>query len=388
MNLLLISEIYLPTVSGVASSTDSIGRFMAERGHHVYLVCPRPMAPYDAHPPRGMEIIYTPRLRDPILVNKPMTFFPLGVFEIWHTIATKKIDVVHIQEPGALGITALLLAKLYRIPVVGAMHFSMEQVIRMTPKAMQFLSVPFMTSYVRVVYPQYTAIMMPTKTVTKDLAALIGHPERIHAISNGVDTGIYTPHVGSYALLRKKYHLNEKQTYYLYLGRLDADKNIDTILRALQHTAKNIHLIIAGVGTEKRSLENLAKALSVSERIMWVDQVSLEEIVDLYHLSDGFIIMSTVETQSIVALQAVACGLPLIVADAGALPELVRDEENGYILPSFDDEKLAEKMTYLSTHPEVRQAMGKESRKLSLMHQKSRVLKTLEALYISLVKEP
>lgn len=381
MNVLLISEIYLPTVSGVASSTDSIARFMAQRGHHVYLICPRPMAPYDAHPPKGMDIIYTPRLRDPILVNKPMTFFPLGLFEIWRTIATKKIDVVHIQEPGALGITTLLLAKLYRLPIVGAMHFSMEQVIRMTPKAVQFLSVPFMTLYVRMVYPQYTAIMMPTKTVTKDLAALIGHPERIHAISNGVDTTVYTSHTGSYAGLRKKYHLSEKQIYYLYLGRLDADKNIDTTLRALQHTSKDIHLIIAGVGTERKSLEDLAKTLSVSERIIWVEQVPLAEILDLYHLSDGFIIMSTVETQSIVALQAIACGLSLIVADAGALPELVRDGESGYVLPSFDDKKLAEKMIFLATHPDVRRSMGKASRELSLAHQKPTVLKKLEMLY-------
>ncbi len=386
MNILFISEIYLPTVSGVATSTDSIVRFMASRGHHVYLICPRPMAPYEAPPLPGLEIIYTPRLRDPILVNKPMTVIPLGLWEIWRTIATRNIDVVHIQEPGSLGIMTLLIAKLYRLPIVGAMHFSMEQVIRMTPVFMRPLSMPLMTLYVRMVYPHYTAIMMPTKTVTKDLSALIGHPERIHAVSNGVDTTLYVPQNGPYTALRKKYGLHPTQTYYLYLGRLDTDKNIETIVRALASTPQDIHLIIAGVGTQKQPLEALAASRSVSDRIVWIAQVSIAEILDLYHLSDGFIIMSVVETQSIVALQAIACGLPLIAADAGALPELVRDGKNGYILPPYDAHLLAEKMVYLSTHAAIRAKMGTESRKLSLAHHKPKVLHTLELLYQSVVR--
>lgn len=345
---------------------------MASRGHHVYLICPRPMVPYIAPPQKGLDMIYTPRLRDPYLINKPMTVIPLGLWEIWRTIATKKIDVVHIQEPGSLGIMALILSKFYRLPIVGAMHFSMEQVIRMTPWFMKPLSAPFMTWYIRLIYPCYTAIMMPTKTVVKDLVAMIGHADRIHAISNGVDTALYAP---QFSTDRRKY------VSYLYLGRLDTDKNIETIIRALALTNADIRIIIAGIGTQRNYLENLATELSVSTRITWVDQVSLQKILDLYHLCDGFIIMSTVETQSIVALQAIACGLPLIVANAGALPELVRDGRNGYVLPPFDEKALAEKMMYLARHPEERRQMGKESRKLSMTHHKPTVLKKLEQLY-------
>lgn len=385
MNLLLISEVNLPTVSGVATSTDSIARFIASRGHHVYLVCPRPLIPYVSPPQKGLELIYTPSFPDPFFVGKPMAIIPLGLWEIWHTMRTHHIDIVHIQEPGSLGIMALILSKIYHLPVVGAMHFSMEQIVRITSDVFRPISEPFMKAYIRLVYPNYTAIMMPTKTVIKELSAFIGHAERMHAVSNGVDTTIYHPLQGSYVLLRKKYGLHPTDTYFIYIGRFDADKNVETILKAMPLLSSGIHLILTGVGKQKENLVQLAKSLKIMDRITWVDQVSRNEIIDLYQLSDGFVIMSPVETQSIVALQAISCGLPIIAANAGALPELVHDGKNGYLLPTFDENKLAEKMTYLSEHPEVRGSMSKESRKMSMKHEKKVVLSALEKLYTSII---
>lgn len=385
MNILFVSEIYLPTVSGVASSTDSITRFMAKRGHTVYLVVPRPMVSYIPEKQTGLHIIFAPRLRDLMYKDKPMTIFPLGFYEIWSVFKNHHIDVVHIQEPGALGIAALILSKMYKIPVVGAMHFSMEQILRMASPLVRPLSVPAMTLYIRLVYPRYTAIMMPTVTVTKDLARLIGHPERIHAVSNGIETNIYTPRNGSTGALRKKYTLDSNATYYIYIGRLDPDKNIETILRALAKTPQAIRLIIAGLGAEKVALKELAVSLRITDRITWFDKIPMGQIIELYQLSDAFIITSPVETQSIVTLQAIACGLPVIAAKAGALPELVHDGENGYLVPTYDVQVISQKMEYLATHPAIREAMGKKSRTISLAHEKSRVLLKLEHLYREVV---
>lgn len=381
MNILLVSEVYLPTVSGVASSSDSIARFMAGEGHHVTVVCPKSVVAYDPPKQDNLAFVYTPTFRDPFFVDKSMAVFPMGLWELWRVIATRHIDIVHIQEPGTLGVTALLLTKLYRLPTVGAMHFSMEQINRIVYPFLRPFSAAFMRVYIRLIYPQYTAIMMPTETVTKDLAAMIGHKEKIHAVSNGVDTTVYVPRKGSYARLRSTYTLDPTAIYALYLGRLDADKNIETILRAFAKTPKTLRLILAGVGKQQVSLEKLATDLKLQSRITWIKNLSQQHIIELYQLSDMFVIMSPVETQSIVTLQAIACGLPVIAANAGALPELVRDGESGYLLPTFDENLLAEKMTYLATYKDVRMGMGTKSRELSLAHHKPTVLKKLEELY-------
>ncbi len=385
MNILLVSDVYLPTVSGVASSTDSIARFMATSGHHVILVCPKPLIPFSPEITKGLEIVYTPPHPDNLFVNKSMTLFPLGFPVMWSVLRTKNVDIVHIQEPGSLGITALILAKLFRKRVVGAQHFSWAQVERVAPWYVRWISVPFMKLYVSLIYKTYDAIMVPTRTAAKDLIALIGHADRIHPVSNGVDTTLYTPRTNALTTIRKQYKL-PMVPLFLYIGRLDADKNIETILRAFAKVKIPAHLVIAGVGRQKEPLEALATTLEIMDRMTWFGEVRSQTIIDLYQLADVFVIMSPVETQSIVALQALACGLPLIAANAGALPELV-DGKNGFLVDTNDVLTLAGCMERLASDAKLRETMGKQSRTIGLRHHKPLVLKQLESLYKNVVRQ-
>lgn len=380
MNILLVSDAYLPTVSGVASSTDSIARYMAKEGHVVDLVCPKPLTAYEAPPQQGLTIWYTPSASDSLFVNKAYTPFPLGFSALWHCFRSKRYDVVHIQEPGSLGITALILAKLFRVPTVGARHFSWLQIERIVPAWLRFASVPLMKIYVFIIYHAYTAIMVPTKTAGKELEELIGLKKRIHAISNGVETNEYVPVTGNTASLRKRNKIPDKGTVFLYIGRLDKDKNVETIFRAAAQCSVPVHLVIVGVGTEKERLIALGKELDLSSRITWFEETTKSKIIELYQSADVFVIMSPVETQSIVALQAISCGLPLIAANAGALPELVNDK-NGFLIKTYDIEALTAVMDTLATDKTLQKSMGKESRKLAMNHHKPLVLHELESLF-------
>lgn len=383
MNILLVSDVYLPTVSGVATSTDSIARFMASQGHQVTLVCPRPLVPFVMPEVPGLAIVYTPGVSDALFVNKSMTPFPLGFGPLWRVLRSKKIDVIHVQEPGSLGVTALFLAKLFRVPVVGAQHFSWTQVEKVAPPLLRWISVPFMKFYVRLIYAGFAAIMVPTKTASRDLSAIIGRESKIHPISNGVDTELYVPRKTSLSSLRAKYKLPAGGSVFLYIGRLDADKNIETILRSLPQIKNQAHMVIAGVGKQKEHLLDLARELHITN-ITWVGEVQKQTIIDLYQLADAFVIMSPVETQSIVALQALSCGLPLVAANAGALPELV-DGTNGFLVSTNDDKTLAANLDRLATSPALRKKMGQRSRIIGLTHHKPRVLAKLEALYRQVV---
>lgn len=376
MNILLVSEVYLPTVSGVATSTDSIARFMASRGHTVHLVCPKPLVSYNPAKVQGLTISYVKSWEDRVFVGKPMTIFPIGFLTLRNIIRNTHIDIMHIQEPGALGISAIVLSKVYRIPTVGAMHFSLIQITLIVPKIFRLFAAPFMRLYIQIIYPLYTAIMVPTESLKNDAKSIVPHTP-MHAISNGVDTNLYTP---------KKNVKKRKKTSFLYLGRLDSDKNIETILNAYVKCSPSIALVLAGVGKQEKLLQQQANELGINAKIRWIHELNQEAIIKLYQDSDCFVIMSPVETQSIVALQALACGLPVIAANAGALPELVQDRKNGYVLDTYDSESLAKKMQYLADHPDVRKKMGIASRKISLTHHKPTVLKKLEALYQSLCR--
>jgi len=210
MNILLVSDVYLPTVSGVATSTDSIVRFMVSQGHQVTLVCPRPLVSFVAPRVSGLTIVYTPGMGDALFVNKSMTPFPLGFPTLWRILRMQKIDVMHIQEPGSLGVTALLLSKFFRVPVVGAQHFSWIQIEKVAPPLLRWISVPFMKWYVRIIYGGFAAIMVPTKTASRDLSAIIGRENQIYPISNGVDTFIISQMIAAtISMCREKCHFRD-----------------------------------------------------------------------------------------------------------------------------------------------------------------------------------
>jgi glycosyltransferase involved in cell wall biosynthesis len=102
---------------------------------------------------------------------------------------------------------------------------------------------------------------------------------------------------------------------------------------------------------------------------------------DIYHAADVFSIMSPYEGQSIVTLQAVATGLPVIGANAGALPELIHDNQNGFLVATYDYKDLAKRMNELAGSVSLRKKFGEESRKISLEHDKPKVLHKLEVIF-------
>lgn len=382
MNILLTTETYLPYITGVSISTDNIARFMLSRGHKVTLICPKPIVRKKTEFPEGLSIIYIPSLPFSLYNNNATGIFPFTLSIIEKTIRTKKFDIVHIQEPGVVGLSALLLAKKYKIPVVGALHFIPEQIDRVLGGSFEKVLTPIFNIFIRYVYNKYDAIMTPS-IFFADYLRKTGVTKPINVISNGVDTNLYKPQKLDLNT-RAKYGFSQNDIVFFFLGRLDRDKNVETLVRAMPKTNKNVKLVVVGKGTESKFLHELAHKLNVEAKIVWTPYVTDSEMLDLYSAVDVFSIMSPYEGQSIVTLQAVASGLPVIAADAGALPELVENNSNGYLVNTYDAETLSEKMNILAASNNLRQMFGTESRKISLKHERSLALRKLESIYIML----
>jgi len=379
MKILLVTETYLPYISGVASSTDSIARYMASKGHKVVIANPNPVTKGNVELPKNVRLAFVPSIPDLLYKGKAMAIFPLTFFNLNKAFRENKFDVVHIQEPGGLGLTALILAKIYKIPTVGALHFIPEQIDRVFSGSLETIFAPTINSYVRTIYNQYDQIMAPSHHFANFLKNL-GVTKPINVISNGVNTKIYHPSDKNITL-RKKYNIPLDSTVFFFLGRLDGDKNVGTLVRAMPYVKDNVHLLVVGKGKDKNSLHLLAKKLKVEAKITWIDYITDDEMVDIYHAADAFSIMSPFEGQSIVTLQAVASGLPLICARAGALPELCLDGKNAYLVDTYDFKTLAVRMNELAKDTKLRDRFGKISREISLTHEKTKVLHQLEVLY-------
>jgi len=373
MNILLVTETYLPFIAGVSSSSDSIARFLVNRNHTVTVLSPKPVISGEVPPLTGLTFVTTPSIQDPVYKGKPMTIFPFGFPVIFRLLKQSRFDIVHIQEPGSLGFSALIAAKMLHVPTVGALHFTPDQVARMMTGRSNRVIRMMMERYIRSIYSAYNAIMVPTQTFV-DYLQTIGVRTRTQVVSNGVNTDVYTPP-------QKQIPVRKGKMTVLYIGRLDKDKNVATLVEAMQYADSGITLVIAGTGKDKQALMERANSLHVNQKIVWKGAITEDQMITLYRKVDCFTIMAEFEIQSIVTLQALASGLPVLGARAGALPELIHDGQNGYTLEAHDAKGLAEKMNDLLRHPEIRVRMGKASRVLSLAHHKPTVLARLEALY-------
>jgi glycosyltransferase involved in cell wall biosynthesis len=382
MNILLVTETHLPFISGVSTSTDSIAKYMVSRGHKVTIFCPEPVLKKPVPEFPGLRICCSPSVPDLFYRGKPWTIFPLAILPLRRLIKKNKFDVIHIQEPGSVGLSALILSKIYKIPTVGALHFTPEQIGRMIPGKPEKLVKPFIELYIKFIYNLYTAIMVPTATFSKFLK-MVGVAKPVVVVSNGVDTNRFSPGPKNFSL-RKKYHISDDDVVFFFLGRLDRDKNVATLVKAIPYTHKQIKLLIVGSGKIEDYLHKLAADLNVNNKIIWITHIDEEDMPGFYHMADCFSIMSPYEVQSIVTLQAIASGLPVIAANTGALPELVNNFQNGYLVDVYDYKTLAKRMDILAREPKMRDNFSKTSRQMSLKHNKSTVLLKLEDLYLSL----
>lgn len=379
MNILLVTETYLPYITGVSISTDSIGHYMASKGHKVTIVCPTPLVKGEKKESKNLKVIYVPSLPFHWYNLNATGIFPLTYIKMKELFKTNHFDVVHIQEPGVVGLSALKMARKHNIPTVGALHFIPEQIDRVIWGTVEPVLTPLINVFIKLVYQKYDQIMTPSHFFAGALEK-INVTKPINVISNGVSTAKFKP--GPLNLkLRKKLGFDKNDIVFFFLGRVDRDKNVETLVRAIPLTDSNVKLLVVGKGTEKTQLQSLSSSHKVSDKIVWVDYITDSEMVDYYHAVNAFAIMSPYEGQSIVTLQALAVGIPVIAANAGALPEICHDGENGYLVKTYDHKTLANKMNSIARNDTLRKKFGKASRAIGLLHDKPTVLHSLELLY-------
>ena len=165
---------------------------------------------------------------------------------------------------------------------------------------------------------------------------------------------------------------------------MTAEKQVDVILRALAKLdpALDVKLDLVGQGDQEHALQALAAELGVQDRVAFHGLSTDAHLRATLTRGSVFAIASIAELQSIATMEAMASGLPIVAANAVALPHLVHDGENGYLFEPGDADDLAAKLTtVLTAAPEERLRLQRASLEGVLVHDINRTLDTFEALY-------
>jgi glycosyltransferase involved in cell wall biosynthesis len=214
------------------------------------------------------------------------------------------------------------------------------------------------------------------------LAEASGVPGPVLPISCGMDLTRFR--AGRSATeFRLRYGVPDRPTIG-FVGRLDQEKNLDVVVRALalvRARVPDVQLMLVGTGDRRRKLEAQAGRLGVAGALVCTGFVADADLPAAYAATDVFVNAGTAELQSLVTLEAMASGVPVVGADASALPHLVRHGDNGFLFPPGDATALATTVTTLLTDPERARAMGVRGRELAGGHDQARTVGAFEQLY-------
>jgi glycosyltransferase involved in cell wall biosynthesis len=176
----------------------------------------------------------------------------------------------------------------------------------------------------------------------------------------------------------------------LFVGRLDAEKNIHELLEASAALPAELdaRVELIGDGSERARLESLATELGIRDRVDFRGFVTDEDLVRAYTTCDVFCMPGTAELQSLATMEAMAAGRPVVAADAMALPHLVRPGRNGWLYQPGDVPGLAKLLAAVLSDEDTRAEMGRASLELIAAHDIENTLVTFERLYHQITGDP
>jgi glycosyltransferase involved in cell wall biosynthesis len=168
---------------------------------------------------------------------------------------------------------------------------------------------------------------------------------------------------------------------------LSQEKRIDVLIDAAAKMTQDAHIAIASMGPAEADLRAKVEELNLMDKVSFLGFIHNRDLAPLYRLADVFAIPSEAELQSLATMEAMACGLPVVAADAYALPELVHHTENGFLFQRSNSDEMAQYLDILVKDTEMRRQMGSKSLEIIARHDRAQILDQWEALYQRLSNE-
>ncbi len=358
MKVALFTDSYLPTVDGVVTSVLATRRQLEADGHEVVVFAPEdPRRRVKREPNtifvRAHELRHYPGYRFAMLPGREVD-----------RVKELGIDVIHIHGVGTVGIKGLWASWQAKIPSVQTFHTMIQDTL-------PFYS-PFginmhvldrgLRLYLRVFLRKSTGVVVPSRAILDEILELSPAARIADVIPTGVDPDRFSPAVSGRSV-RTKWGLNGDDVI-LHVGRMAAEKNLATIIRAfpqIQESRPDAKLLVVGSGPYLERYYDLVRHMELSGDVIFTGFVPDADLPKYYAAADAFAIASKFETQGIVILEALAAGCPVAGANYRAIPEFVHEGQNGHLFDPSDVDGCADAVVQCLERREALRAPARES---------------------------
>lgn len=343
MNILMMTNTYLPHVGGVANSVDLYTQQSRKLGHHVIIVSPH----FEGDSKDEIDVIRIPAIQQ-VKGSEFSLILPIpGLLDT--RLKDFKPDIVHAHHPFFIGSVAVRIASKFNVPLIFTQHTMYEHYTHYGPNIprMKVFVVNLTTGYANMC----NYLIAPSESFAQILRTR-GVTIPIEVIPTGIDTEGFRK--GDGQKIRTQMNIPDDAFIVGYVGRLEPEKNLEFLSKAVgmfMHENPNAHFLIIGYGTLESKLKELFYIEGLSDRTHFTGKLTGANLVDAYHSMDVFAFASTTETQGMVLAEAMAAGVPVVAVDAIGVREVVENGINGYLLPNDNIEDFALALQQLKSLP-------------------------------------
>ena len=329
------TDTFYPNVDGVVTTLMNYRNEMQKRGDSVFVFTSGDKKTREENKDKHVFVFRS--FKFPPYPQYKIALFP---FDSVRIAREREIELVHCHALASMGLAAIKTSRDLHLPLLGTFHTMVPLAAK---KMLGRTAEKILWKTVKVFYDRFDLVTCPTKTIQEILRAK-GVESMI--VPNAIDTARFNP------LLKPGVvkNLVGADKIVLVAGRVSQEKNIGVIVksasRVLKETAgQNVKFVVTGDGPDRKRIEDLVKSEGLQKNFVFTGFVKPEYLPSYYAACDCFATASTFETQGLALLEAMACGKPVVGADAMAIPEAIREGKNGFLFAPGDEGECAEKIT-------------------------------------------
>jgi D-inositol-3-phosphate glycosyltransferase len=366
-----------------------VAKELAERGYlvDVYTRCHDPQDPQVVELADGARVVHIKAGPYDTTKESLYEYIPefLSNLHRFQQSAGVLYDLIH-SHYWLSGRVGVILSQRWKVPHVVTFHTLAKTKLRARAGEIE---PQWRISAEKIVSQSADAIVVTTAQEQEDLSRLYGiAPSKVHVIPAGVDLELFRPVDKDEA--RQALGLREDKVI-LYVGRIEPLKGLDVLVGALPllEDPENTRLLVVGgkpgQDAELKRLKSFADGLGIGGKVTFTGAVEQDRLPVYYGAADAFVLPSYYESFGLVALEAMACGTPVVVSRVGGLKTFIKNGETGYLIPWHCPEPFAQRLDMLLENPSLREKMGNAARADALKMSWRGVAEQTSEFYTSLV---
>jgi L-malate glycosyltransferase len=365
-----------PTVGGSGVIATELGKMLAEKGHEIHFI--------SSSLPFRLKKMYHNIYYHQVEVNQYSVFqyppYDIALAsKMAEVIQRENLDLLHVHYAIPHAVCAILAKQMSGrdIKIVTTLHGTDITVLGYDLT---------LTDAIRFGIEKSDVVTAVSNSLIQQTYDLINPNQKIVPVYNFIDERVYKRTDSAY--LKEEFGISPNEKVLIHVSNFRAVKRVPDVVKAFSIVAKEMDakLLLIGDGPEMTVVSKLVDQLGLKEKVLFLGkQDNLEE---LYSISDLMLLLSEKESFGLVALEAMACGVPCIGTNIGGLPEVIIDGETGFICDLGDVENIAQKASRILLDSELHKSFSKQS--IHIVNERFKadlIVQQYEDLYYDLIKQ-